>query len=173
MIGYFPIFVALILKNMKKIRNPYVGLEDQGYNCFACCPVNPIGLRMEFYEDGDDIVSIWEPRIEFQSWIGTLHGGIQATLMDEVGGWVVTRKLQTAGVTTHLNMRYRSTVPVGKGPLEVRGRLKEMKRNFAFIEAEIRHDGKVCATCDMVYCTVSKEMARKDFFFCGCVLEDE
>lgn len=54
---------------------------------------------MEFYEDGDDIVSIWEPHENFQSWIGTLHGGIQATLMDELGGWVITRKLQTTGMT--------------------------------------------------------------------------
>ena len=36
---------------MKKIKNPYAGLEEQGYNCFACCPSNPFGLKMEFYED--------------------------------------------------------------------------------------------------------------------------
>ena len=70
---------------MKKIRNPYAGMEDQGYNCFACCPSNPFGLKMEFYEDGDDIVCIWEPDLNYQSWIGTLHGGIQATLLDETG----------------------------------------------------------------------------------------
>lgn len=161
------------MKFMKKIKNPYEGMEDNGYNCFACCPVNPVGLKMEFYEDGDDIVSIWEPSLDFQSWIGTLHGGIQATLLDEVGGWVVSRKLQTTGMTTHLNMRYKTSVPVGKGPLEIRGRLKEMKRNFAFIEAEIRHDGKVCSSCDMVYCTFSKETARNEFMFNGCVLEEE
>jgi hypothetical protein len=70
-------------------------------------------------------------------------------------------------------MRYKTSVPVGKGPLEIRGRLKEMKRNFAFIEAEIRHDGKVCSSCDMVYCTFSKETARNEFMFNGCVLEEE
>ena len=161
------------MKFMKKIKNPYEGMEDNGYNCFACCPVNPVVLKMEFYEDGDDIVSIWEPSLDFQSWIGTLHGGIQATLLDEVGGWVVSRKLQTTGMTTHLNMRYKTSVPVGKGPLEIRGRLKEMKRNFAFIEAEIRHDGKVCSSSDMVYCTFSKETARNEFMFNGCVLEEE
>ena len=159
---------------MDKIKNPYTGLEEQGYNCFACCPSNPYGLKMEFFEDGDDIVCLWEARDNYQSWINTLHGGIQATLMDEIGGWVVNRKLQTAGVTTQLNVKYRTPVPAGNGViLEIRARLKEMKRNFAFIEASISHEGKVCSTCEMVYFTVSKEKAAEDFFFNGCELEDQ
>ena len=158
---------------MDKIKNPYTGLEEQGYNCFACCPSNPYGLKMEFHEDGDDIVCFWEPCENYQSWINTLHGGIQATLMDEIGGWVVNRTLQTAGVTTQHNVKYRTPVPAGNGViLEIRARLKEMKRNFAFIEASISHEGKVCSTCEMVYFTVSKEKAASDFFFRGCELED-
>ena len=47
---------------------------------------------MEFYEDGDEVVSIWKPRPEYQGWIDTLHGGIQAVLMDEICAWVVLRK---------------------------------------------------------------------------------
>ena len=62
---------------------------------------------------------------------------------------------------------------IGKGPLEIRARLKEMKRNFAFIDAEISHEGKICSTCEMVYCTFSKDIARNEFFFNGCILEEE
>ena len=53
-----------------------------GYNCFGCCPTNPIGAQMRFYEDGDDIISIWKPTQNHQSWINTLHGGVQAVLLD-------------------------------------------------------------------------------------------
>ena len=45
---------------MKKIINPWKGLE--GYNCFGCAPNNEAGVKMEFYEDGDEVVSIWKPR---------------------------------------------------------------------------------------------------------------
>lgn len=83
---------------MKKIINPWKGLE--GYNCFGCAPNNEAGVRMEFYEDGEEIVSIWKPRPEYQGWIDTLHGGIQAVLLDEICAWVVLRKLQTTGVTS-------------------------------------------------------------------------
>ena len=83
---------------MKKIINPWSGVE--GYNCFGCAPQNPSGLQMEFYEDGDEIVSFWHPDGKYQGWLNTLHGGIQAVLLDEVCGWVIMRKLQTAGVTS-------------------------------------------------------------------------
>lgn len=43
---------------MKKIINPWKGLE--GYNCFGCAPNNEAGVKMEFYEDGDEVVSIWK-----------------------------------------------------------------------------------------------------------------
>ena len=51
----------------RKIINPWrrsaegrlQGKNHPEYNCFGCCPENPIGLHMEFYEDGDYIVSKW------------------------------------------------------------------------------------------------------------------
>lgn len=157
---------------MDKIKNPYLPLRDKGYNCFACSPWNDKGLKMEFWEDRDDIVSVWTASEDYQSWTETLHGGIQATLLDEVGGWYVTRKLQTAGVTSTLNIRYRKTVPVGE-PLEIRVRLKEMRRNLAVMEGSISCGGKTCTTAEITYFTVSQERAREEFFFNGCELEKD
>ena len=54
---------------MKKIINPWKDLE--GYNCFGCAPNNESGVKMEFYEDGDEVVSIWKPRPENQGWLNT------------------------------------------------------------------------------------------------------
>ena len=45
---------------MQQIKNPWLGIE--GYNCFGCCPDNPIGLKMRFYEDGEDVVCLWHPQ---------------------------------------------------------------------------------------------------------------
>ena len=87
---------------MKKIINPW--RNHEGYNCFGCSPDNPIGLHMEFYEDGDYIVSTWHPEHNYQGWVDTMHGGILSTLIDEVCGWVVTRKLQTSGYTVSVRM---------------------------------------------------------------------
>ena len=158
---------------MKKIKNPWIPLTDKGYNCFACSPTNPCGLKMEFYEDGDDIVSFWTPDDNFQGWMNTLHGGIQATIMDESAGWLISRKFQTSGMTTNLNVKYKKPIPTGNDiKIEVRARVKEVKRNFVFIEATISHEGTICSTGELTFYCFSKEVAEKDFYFTGCELED-
>ena len=42
---------------MRKIKNPW--MQKDGYNCFGCSPDNPIGIHMEFYENGDEIISFF------------------------------------------------------------------------------------------------------------------
>lgn len=159
---------------MKKIINPWHGLEDQGYNCFGCAPSNPYGLKMEFYEDGDDVVSYWHPSDNFQGWLHTLHGGIQSTIIDEIAMWVIARKLQTSGMTTNLNVKFRKPVPTGEGvTIEVRSHIREMKRNFAILEASIMYEGEVCSSAEITYFCFPKEKAASDFYFNGCRVEGE
>ncbi len=158
---------------MKKIINPWAGLTDKGYNCFACAPTNPCGLKMEFYEDGDEIVSLWTPGNNYQGWLNTLHGGIQATLLDEIGGWIIARKFQTSGMTTNLAIKYKKPIPTGEDvTIEIRGRVKEVKRMFVFIEAEIIYNGETCSSAEMTYYTFPKDVAEKDFMFNGCEIEE-
>ena len=103
----------------------------------------------------------------------TLHGGIQATLMDEIGGWIIARKFQTSGMTTNLNIKYKKPIPTGENvKIEIRGHVKEVKRNFVFIETSISLDGTVCSTAEMTYYTFSKDIAEKDFMFSGCEVEE-
>lgn len=158
---------------MKKIKNPWLPLTGKGYNCFACAPTNPCGLKMEFYEDGDDVVCLWTPDDNFQGWFNTLHGGIQATLVDESAGWLIARKMQTSGMTTNLNIKYKKPVPTGKDiKIEIRARIKETKRNFVFIDACIKHDDTVCSTAVLTFYCFGKDVAEKDFMFSGCELEE-
>ncbi len=158
---------------MKKVINPWLDLVKDGYNCFGCAPTNRLGLKMEFYEDGDELVSFWNSSDDYQGWLHTLHGGIQATLMDEIAAWIMARKLQCAGMTIRLDMKYRKPVPTGEGiTLEVRGSIKEMKRNFAVIEARIIYGGEICSEAEMTYYCFSKEKSASDFYFRGCEVED-
>ena len=52
---------------MKKILNPY--LNKEGYNCVCCAPNNPVGLHLEFWEEGEDVLTIWNPGENYQGWI--------------------------------------------------------------------------------------------------------
>lgn len=157
---------------MKKICNPFLHLD--GYQCFGCAPDNAAGLKMEFYEDGDDIVSRWTPRPEYQGWLNTLHGGIECLLLDETCGWVVMRKLQTAGVTSRMETRFLRPVFTDGGPVEVRARLRETRRNLAVIDAELRDAaGQVCTTATCTYFTLPAGRAADEMHFHGCHAADE
>ncbi|MFC2384430.1 MAG: PaaI family thioesterase [Hoylesella saccharolytica] len=156
---------------MKKIINPW--LHKEGYDCFGCAPENPLGLKMDFFEDGNEIISFWRPQAHYQGWVGMLHGGILATLLDETAGWVVSRKLQTTGVTSHLEVNYRRPVKADDSQITVRARIKEQKRNIVFITCSLENDeGETCVEAEAVYYTFDEEKAR-EMGFTSCDVENE
>lgn len=155
---------------MKKIKNPW--LHEPGYNCICCGPENPVGLHLEFWEDGEDVLTKWTPTQNYQGWIDTLHGGIQSMLLDEVAGWVVTRKLLTTGVTSSMEVKYLKPVSTRDKELVIRARLTRQMRNVAFIEGEIYNsNGEVCTKATLVYFCASKQKAE-EMGFRGCELEE-
>jgi uncharacterized protein (TIGR00369 family) len=151
---------------MTKLNNPYANLE--GYNCFACSPNNPFGLKMEFLEDGEDVVCNWEPDLNFQGWFNVLHGGIQATLLDEAAAWLVMLKCDTAGVTSNLEVKYKKPVELDKGNLLIKARIVSQNRKFADIESEIYNaEGEVLTIAKIKYYLYPKNIAEKQFYFEG------
>ena len=156
---------------MKKIINPWKGLK--GYYCFGCSPENPMGVKMEFYEDGDEIVSFWKPKPEYQGWLDTLHGGIQAVLLDEICAWVIVRKLQTTGVTSKMETRYRKSISTNDTLLEIRASIQEQKRNIILVKATIYNSAKeICTEAVCTYFTFSKEKSQQEMFFTSCEGEE-
>ena len=157
---------------MKRILNPWEGMP--GYNCIGCSPDNPFGLHLHFFEDGDDIVSKWKPNGNYQGWLNTLHGGIQALLLDEVCGWVITRKLQTAGVTSKMETRYKRPVSTLDTELTVRAHIREQRRNIVVIDATLADStGAICTEATCTYFAFPKEKAQRDMHFTQCRTEDE
>ena len=128
---------------------------------------------MEFYEDGDDIVSIWHPDRNFQGWVDTMHGGVLSTLIDEVCGWVVTRKMQTSGFTTNLNVKFRKAVSTNESQLTIRAHIVKQMRNLLFIHAEITNEqGELCTEGEATYFLMNQEKAQ-EMGFRHCCVEGE
>lgn len=155
---------------MKKIVNPY--LSNERFHCFGCDPNNPFGLHMEFYEDGEDVVSKWRPSMYYQGWIDTMHGGVLSMLIDETCGWVVARKRQTSAFTTHLNLKFRKAVSVKEPELTIRAHVEKQQRNMLFIHAEIRNSAEeLCVEAESVFYLFSEEKAE-EMGFIRCEVEE-
>ena len=135
---------------------------------FGCSPNNPIGLRMEFVEEGEEIVCVWDPGEHYQGFHDVLHGGIQATMMDEIASWVVFMKLDTGGVTYSINSLYRKPVLISRGSVTLRAKLSEHKRRIASIEVHLFDgDGLKCSEGNVEYFVLPREKAEKELRFPG------
>ncbi len=151
---------------MKKIKNPFLGHED--YCCFACAPNNSIGLKMEFVDEGDSLICNWKPDDHFQGYKNILHGGIQATLMDEIASWFIYAKLGTGGVTSRMQTRHRKPVFTNKGDLKIKATLREQSSRIVSINAEIyNNDGSLGATGIIDYFIMPVDQAKKKLMFPG------
>ncbi|HEX8996140.1 MAG TPA: PaaI family thioesterase [Ktedonobacterales bacterium] len=107
--------------------------DSSGYQaCFGCGARNQYGLQLFFRHEGDEIVAEYTPDERFQGFPGVLHGGVLATMLDEI----LSRAAVFAGkwmMTARLEIRYRRAAPIGQElrvsaqPIHVRSRMVSAK----------------------------------------------
>ncbi len=150
----------------REVRNPYAGMSD--YNCFGCDPGNPAGLRLRFVLEGDRLTSEWTPRKELEGYPGVIHGGIQATLADEIGGWYVHAVRGTAGMTRDLQITYHQPALAGDGPFRLEATEVDGDNRNAVIAVTISGaGGTVFSTARVTYAVFSEAVAKKRLSFPG------
>ncbi|HDZ41158.1 MAG TPA: PaaI family thioesterase [Bacteroidetes bacterium] len=149
----------------RKIINPY---DPQLNKCFGCSKSNPIGLKLEFEEDDDYVTAAWEPEEYYQGYINVLHGGIIATMLDEVGAWCVTVKTGTAGVTSELRVRYLKPVFMNNGRILLKARIVKTEGRIVYLKCDLSDgNGKICAEADTIFFTYPEEVAKRKFGYPG------
>jgi uncharacterized protein (TIGR00369 family) len=151
---------------MRKIHNPF--RERDGYQCFGCSPDHLSGLQMTFFEDGEEIISTWEPKPQFEGYHDVLHGGILATIMDEIASWVVYVKIKVAGVTCSMNINYHKPIYMTGGAITIHSKVLQMRRNLAEIKVEIYNlKEELCSDGVVTYFTFSAKKSKEAFYYPG------
>lgn len=115
-------------------------------SCFGCGGANPRGMQLVFELDeaAQRIRGAFRIGAEYQGGPGFVHGGIIATLLDEVMG-KVNRFRKVRAVTAELQVEYLRPVPVDV-ELVLEGWEVEKKGRSLFHAGEIRSaDGAVLA----------------------------
>ena len=110
-------------------------LVDDKY-CFACGPLNPIGLHMKVSFGDNKAFSKLSLKQEFQGWSDLVHGGVMAAVLDEIMAHAVIHYVGQA-VTTSLQVTFRAPLHVGE-EFEAIGYVTEQTRRGAVAKAEIR-----------------------------------
>ena len=106
--------------------------------CFGCGPSNPCGMRLTFETDAERQRIVGRFRIgpDYQGAHGFIHGGIIATVLDEVMS-KVSRLSDVRTVTAELNVEYLKPVPVN-AELLVEGYPVRREGRQLYHEGEIR-----------------------------------
>ena len=82
--------------------------------CLVCGLKNDFGLHSAFFElDNDELLALFTPMEEHQSYPGRLHGGIATAVLDETIGRAIRILDQDVwGVTFEFSSRFRMPIPL-------------------------------------------------------------
>jgi acyl-coenzyme A thioesterase PaaI-like protein len=126
--------------------------QPNSRNCFACGLENPIGLGLTFqeYETGEVTSEIIIPE-PFEGYPGIVHGGIIATMLDEI----VSRAAMWGDhdhfhLTAKLELRFRIPVPT-QTPILLRGQMVKQRGEMKVAKGEVvLPDGSVAAEAEAI-----------------------
>ena len=122
--------------------------------CFICGLDNPVGFRAPFYnmEDGSVATPVLF-KTEHQSFPGRVHGGLIATMQDELGLRAIWAKKGEGyfGVTMSFEVKFRMPVPYDE-PLFGRGVLVRETPRFAVIDTTLTDtEGRTLSNAEVKY----------------------
>ena len=124
--------------------------QPNSLHCFACGIENSVGLQIHFYDNGkDEVVANYTVPEDYQGYPGIVHGGITATILDElVGRAAMAENHNQFMVSAKLSIRYRNPIPTGQ-PLHLMGKVLRRRGRIAISRSEIRlPDGTVGAEAE-------------------------
>jgi uncharacterized protein (TIGR00369 family) len=102
--------------------------------CFACGRDNPDGLQLPIRKAADGVELDYAVPARFQGWHDIIHGGIVATILDELCAWAGTNAGYNV-VTAELTVRWRRPLHVGQ---RVRGTGRIVAEKGRMLLAESR-----------------------------------
>ena len=130
-------------------------------HCYGCGRLNEHGLQLKSHWDGEETVAVFHPKPYHTAIPGYIYGGLIASLIDCHGTGTASaaayrkegREMGTNPplrfMTASLHVDFLRPTPIGV-PLEVRGRIEEVKGRKVVVNATVSAGGEVCATGKVV-----------------------
>ena len=147
---------------MDKIGDYQLLPNRQDHNCFGCSPSNPHGLQMQFFAGEGSVVSWVTVPEHLCGWKNIVHGGILATILDEVMGRAVLYQLKSLPMTKSMDIRFMKPAYAG-GELRAEGRVSGLVgEREATVEAFIYNsEGELCASATGLFAVIKPEAGGK------------
>jgi uncharacterized protein (TIGR00369 family) len=130
------------------------------HSCFVCGESNAHGFNLRSETDGAIVRTHFAFRSEHVGFKQTVHGGLTATLLDEIMTWACVVKAKRFAYCAELSVRYLHPVTPGQ-QLVASAELVSNRRGRIFdAKAEMKDElGKVLATATGKYLPLKDEDA--------------
>jgi acyl-coenzyme A thioesterase PaaI-like protein len=128
---------------------------DHFPDCIVSGAANPMGLGMSIWRDEEEAVARLRLGHAFEGAPGRAHGGIVASIFDDVMGIVLTIH-STPAFTARLTVSYLAPVPVGV-ELEFRARLTSRDGRKLSMVASATHAGNLIAEAEGLFIALPPE----------------
>jgi uncharacterized protein (TIGR00369 family) len=121
-------------------------------SCFVCGETNPLGLRQRFATDGRLVRAEFAPRPEHCGFSGVVHGGVLATVLDEIMVWACAVGARQFAFCAEMTTRFHHPAQPGE-MLQVEAELVANRRGKIFeARALVRNAaGQLAATATGKY----------------------
>jgi len=118
-----------------KRRSSLAGYQFEPHRCFACGELNEHGLQLVLHADETGCWTELTLDERFQGWESVAHGGIVATILDEVMAWSVIGR-GTWGVTARMCIAFRRPIETGR-PIRAEGRVVQDRRRIILSAGQV------------------------------------
>lgn len=149
------------------MKHKVVRKQHSSKMCFVCGENNDFGLRAKFFEtDNNELIALINPCEQHQGYPGRMHGGIAATILDEIIARSISngKVEQLWGVTLELKTRFRKPVPLGQ-ELKVVGRVtNEGTRSFEGTGEILLPNGEIAVSAEGKYIKLTADKISNDQF---------
>jgi len=135
-------------------------LFGEGQPCFGCSPEHPIGFRLRFRIEGDEVVTDFTPGENYQGPPGIMHGGLVSTLADEIAAWSIIGQLGKFGFTAQMTGKFSRPVRIG---IPIEGRAKIVRETSRIVEVKVRilQNQRDAFTGDFTFVLLDRSAAEK------------
>jgi uncharacterized protein (TIGR00369 family) len=126
-------------------------------SCFVCGESNPAGLKLRFETDGRIVRTRFRPRTGHIGFKGIVHGGIIATLLDEIMVWACAARAKRFAFCAELNVRFSSPLRPGEEVVATAELANNRRDRILEAKAELKNQsGKVVASAGGKYLPIQK-----------------
>lgn len=144
---------------------------DDLSHCYGCGRLNEHGMKIKSYWDGEESICIYQPKLFYTAVPGYAYGGLIASLIDcHSTGTAAAAKYRAENremdtqptlrfLTASLHVDYLLPTPLGV-PIEIRGKIKEVRGRKVVVESTLSAGGNVCARGEVVAVQVPEHMMQ-------------